>query len=271
MLNIQKKYKFKKASNRKLFKADVRKLHLSQSETMFNAGCKLFVAKWKNAEPEATRVMKKSFFEKFKNWYVGVAPRVPKHNNLLENFNSTMKRCQTEHRRQPLKTFLSTALTIVQQRSLEYLRDKHPFAEHLTISDETMKLGRNLNLKFINKPAHSDGSIDFFSFSSMEKSQISLNDVKMIEKPTFSSFNSFVSSGLKIRIIRFPQQTSDWKMAHCSCKNFDDKFMCKHVVSIANSLEILQEFEEESDYDDEPLFATSRGRPKKTSKALVKE
>lgn len=68
MLNITKKYKFKKSTNRKLFKAYVRKLHLSSSEAMFDVGCKMFVAKWKKAEPEATRVMKKSFFENFKNW-----------------------------------------------------------------------------------------------------------------------------------------------------------------------------------------------------------
>lgn len=95
MLNISKKYKFKKSSNRKLFKADVRKLHLAPSSTMFEMGCKLFVSKWRKAEPEATRLIKKSYFDEFKNWYIGAAHRVPKHNNGLENFNGTMKRCQT--------------------------------------------------------------------------------------------------------------------------------------------------------------------------------
>lgn len=97
MLNIRKKYKFKQSANRKLFSADVAKLHLSASDTMFDVGCRLFVKKCKKDEPEATRLMKKSFFDKHSNWYIGVAARITKTNNPAETFNSTMKRCQTEH------------------------------------------------------------------------------------------------------------------------------------------------------------------------------
>lgn len=45
--------------------------------------------------------------------------------------------------------------------------------------------------------------------------------------------------------------------------------MCKHVISIANSLGLLPV--EEEDYDDEPLIAMGRGRPKHATKALIKE
>lgn len=117
ILSIQSKYKFAKAHNKAPFKDDVRLLHLCDNKEKFTAGCALFVKKWKRVELEPTRLLKKSFFDKNKNWYIGCAPRVPKTNNPMEVFNSTMERCQTEHRRQPLKQFLHTALAI--QRVLE--------------------------------------------------------------------------------------------------------------------------------------------------------
>ncbi|KAG4074907.1 hypothetical protein HA402_009332 [Bradysia odoriphaga] len=208
-----------------------------------------------------------------KNWYVGVAPRVPKHNNGLESFNPTMKRCQTEHRRQPLKLFLPTALAIVRQRSLEYLKDKAPFANELVITDQMMKLGRDLNLKFVvSNEAKPDGSIDFFAFSSSIEKAITLEDVVSYQKHSYKTFKDFVSLGLNIRIITFPRQSSEWKSAQCSCYTFDKSFMCMHIISIADSLGLLSEYEEEElNFDDEPLFSTRRGRPKKTSKALVRE
>lgn len=263
ILNVRKKYVFKKSSNRKLFTADVRSLHLSPSEAMFDVGCSLFVQKWSKAEREATRLIKKSFFQSHRNWYVGVAPRIPKHNNGLENFNSTMKRCRTEHRRQPMKKFLSTALAIVRQRSLEYLKDKDAFSNELKISDQLLTLGMELDLKFLSKPMNPDGSVDFYALSS-EKPAITLEDLKLYEKRTYESFSDFVSRGLSMRIIKFPRESNQWKEAQCSCSSFDKWFMCKHIISIANTLGLLPEPEnEELNFDDEPLFPTSLGHPKK--------
>ena len=46
--------------------------------------------------------------------------------------------------------------------------------------------------------------------------------------------------------------------------------MCKHIISIANSLGLItNDTPVDEDYDDEPLFQLGRGRPKRTSKALV--
>lgn len=97
-------------------------------------------------------------------------------------------------------------------------------------------------------------------------------DVEEYDKLAYKSFNDFVSHGLNMRIITFPRQSSEWKQARCSCYTFDNSFMCIHIISIANTLGFLsEESDEESDYDDEPLLPTKKGRPKKTTKALVKE
>lgn len=68
----------------------------------------------------------------------------------METWNSTMKRCQSEHQRQLLKQFLSTATTIVRQRSKEYTKEKTPYAEKLIISNEVLDRGRAAHVKFVN-------------------------------------------------------------------------------------------------------------------------
>lgn len=265
LLNIQKKYKFIIAKNRMEFKADVQTLHLCNSEKKFDRGCKLFVNKWKASEPGATKVIRKSFFKKHKNWFIGCAARVPKHNNGLESFNSTMKRCQTEHRRQPLKQFLSTALTIVRQRSKEYILDKPSFANELEISNEMMKRGLQLNLKFVHKPENELGNTEFFAFRSDIDKTITLEDVKLYEKWSYNKFNGFKSHYCDMWKITFPKLSNEWKDAVCNCPSFDRSFICKHIISIASTLGFLSETEkyiESDDYNDEPIYKSSRGRPK---------
>ena len=77
-----------------------------------------------------------------------------------------MKRCQLEHQRQPLKQFLTTALSIVRQRSLEYLKGKVPYEPEVQIDRELMKRGCDLGLKYVNGAERPDGSMEFYAFRS---------------------------------------------------------------------------------------------------------
>lgn len=62
-------------------------------------------------------------------------------------------------------------------------------------------------------------------------------------------------------------------MATCSCPAFDDDYACKHIIGIANQLNLIKEEEQlqEANYDDVPLFSVKRGRPKRASGALNKD
>ncbi|KAJ6632980.1 hypothetical protein Bhyg_17400, partial [Pseudolycoriella hygida] len=270
LLNIQTKYKFANSNRNKAdFKSDVSILHLCDSESKFDMGCELFVRKWQEVEPEATRVLRKSFFKKNKNWYIGCRYRTPKHNNNTETFNSSLKRCQTEHRRQPLKQFIQTALVIVRQRSKEYWKDKSPFASETTISNEVMEKGKRLNQAFVYEEVKATGATHFYTFRSDIKRKITLHAVSRFENATYKSFDEFAKKAFDIWKITFPKEISRWKEAICTCPAFDTEYMCKHIVSIAYQLEIIDETLEEDDYDDEPLFVSKRGRPKHATKALL--
>lgn len=270
-LNIQSKYKFVIKSNKSRFLDDIRILHLCNREKKFDVGCTLFVKKWKPIEPEATRLVNKSFFKKNKNWYIGCGFRIPKHNNNMESFNSTMKRCQLEHQRQPLKQFLSTALTIVRQRPKEYRKGKAPFQSELVISKELMERGRALKSNFVNRNEKPNGEIDFYTFRSDMEKKITMSDVvNRWNYWEYANFEEFKAAVFDIWKITFPKDSAQWQQSTCTCPAFDKDFMCKHIIHITDNLDLLASITVE-DYYDEPLFASKRGRPKRTTKALVIE
>ena len=145
--------------------------------------------------------MQKSFFEKNKNWFIGCIARAPKHNNGMEAFNSTMKRCQLEHQRQPLKQFLTTALSIVRQRSLEYLKGKVPYEPEVQIDRELMKRGCDLGLKYVNGAERPDGSMEFYAFRSgiqETAKEITLDVVAAYNKKKYKTFAEFSANSFNI-------------------------------------------------------------------------
>lgn len=276
MLNVQNKYKFHGSANKKTFKEDLYVLHICSSEQQFDEASRLFVRKWKNVEPEATRLIDNSFFKANKNWFIGCAYRMPKHNNSLESFNSTMKRYQTEHRRQPLKIFLSTALTIVRQRSKEYLLDKKPFSNEFCISDRLLQKGFDLvasnRFNYVNGEEMVTGEMDFFVFASKIRKAITLEDVNTFSKRKYKTFADFEDNAFDIWKITFPADTTKWQMSICTCPAFDEENMCKHIIAIAADLNlVVQSTVAVANYDDEPLFVAKRGRPKKATAGLIRD
>lgn len=265
IMNIDLKYKFKNAANKSLIKDDLRTLYLSSTEEIFDKGCKLFEAKWKSKEPELVERLKKSFFSKLKNWYIGFCKRVPNTNNFIERFNGTMKTYQLFHQKQPLKTFIHTALTIVEKRSRQYIMDKEKFEAELTIPEELLHIGCQFNAKFV-EIVNDDGSVDFYMFASDIERDISLDEVKKIENAKHKSFDEFAAQAVNtLSKVSFPANIEDWNESICSCPAFSKNYMCKHVISVAHQLGLLDA--PVTDYHKKPLFGKStRGKPKKASK-----
>lgn len=113
MMNVDRKYKYANSANKSLIKDDLRILHFSTTEAIFDMGCKLFADKWNPKEPEVVERLKGSFFSNNRNWYIGYSKRVPNTNNYTERFNGTMKTYQLFHRKGPLKQFIHTSLRVV--------------------------------------------------------------------------------------------------------------------------------------------------------------
>lgn len=265
MGNIDRKYAFASLENKEELKNDIRKLHLSANEAIFDIGCQLFIEKWSDKEKDVVRKIEKSFFNKNKKWFIGCASKVPKTNNLLERFNGKIKQFQTFHERKPVKHFLKMMLKITAQRSREYIMDKKPFESELQIDEEQLRDGCEYVANFVSSDERSSGEIEFFVHASItDKDKITREEVLKYQNELYTDFNHFAANHCTIWKIVFPRDSSEWKKANCTCPSFDDKYICKHVISIAHQLGLVEMTA--PDYDDEPLFQSVRGRPKKASK-----
>lgn len=272
MANVQRKYTFKNSKqNKEAMKSDIRVLHLSINERMFDMGCQLFLAQWKPLEPEVCNKLETSFFKRNKFWFIGAAARVPKSNNGLERCNGTVKLFQTDYKKRPLQQFLPKAFKIVRQRSKEYRTEKAAFETELEVSAELMKRGKNLKRAFVYSKVKPNGDRDFYMFASGVDRDITMADVERWMRAKYRNFKEFKAEAFKVHRITFKLDVNDWKMASCSCAAFNSDFMCKHVISIAYNLGVFEDDpddDEDPDYDDEPLFTQSRGRPPRDRPAL---
>lgn len=271
MSNIHRKYKFVDKKNRELVEADIRMLHKCPDERTFNYGCELFIEKWITTEKEVAQKIEKSFFIKNSNWYIGCCYRTPKTNNSLERFNGEIKQQQTLHKKKPLKIFKNISLTMVEERSRQYIMDKTPFEKELNVSTEMMQIGIEYKKDFKSRPLKLNGETDFFMFCSSINNKITLEDVEAFENAEYENFDEFTMKAFTIWKITFPFDSQKWKESVCTCPEFDNAYMCKHIITIACQIKAFDSTQFTVNYDDEPLFPVVRGRPKRATAPLVKD
>lgn len=94
---------------------------------------------------------------------------------------------------------------------------------------------------------------------------ITMADVETFKDIEYDSFEDFAKKAFQIWKITFPKDPNEWKNADCTCPAYDTEYMCKHIISITH--QVVKCFKE--DYDDEPLFKSKRGRPKRITGALA--
>lgn len=266
MHNVNK-YKYTSNENKEKIKSDMRLLHLCYDEQLFEFGCELFIEKWKSKEVNVIKTIEKSFINKNKNWFIGAHFKAPKTNNALERFNGTLKLFQTDYVKKPLKQFIQLAMKMIQQRSREYEMDKKGFQTELLIPKDVIKKGIELGGNYIANAENENGEVEFYMFSSNINKELTQVDIDNFKVAEYDSFESFVKNAFIIWKIIFPKDLNDWKMATCTCPAYDNHFICKHIVSIAHKLGLVEEDTE--NYDEEPLFVNQKGKPKRASKALV--
>lgn len=266
--NVDRKYTFNDSkANKEAILNDLRCIHLSRNKDIFHRGCQLFVEKWIEKEKEVVTKLQASFFVRNPNWYIGAAIRVPKTNNTLERFNGLMKTHQTFHKRSPLKSFITDSLKIVAQRSKEYIMDKTAFATELTISEAQLREGCDASVKFVNEESvEDDGPTKFYVYSSESNDEpLTIEAIEQWKAEIYTTFEEYAQNHYKIWIVTFPNDLNEWQRAECTCQAFDDDYMCKHIISIAHQLDIVEK--PTLNFDDEPLFKVNkRGRPKNASK-----
>lgn len=267
--NVQTKYKFNDRANKPLLMDDLRKLRQAVSERKFKVGCKLFAKKWSKKEKEVVALIQKSWFDKNSNWYNTCKFRTPKTNNANESFNGHMKKHQTLYKKTPLKQFLIMALRIVHQRSKEYKKEKAVFQKEVPIPNALMAKGKKFDKSYF-EVANTDGSQDCYVFAGDTDRDATQDDIEEFETAKYRTWDDFEENAFSMWKVSFPKGFNKWKKATCTCPQFNDDFMCKHVIGIAHQNGEVDDICYE-DRDNEPLFKSKRGRPTKPTPALQRE
>lgn len=268
--NVQTKYKYQDRANKPLIMNDLRILRQAVNERSFRMGCKLFSKKWSKKEKDVVKLIEKSWFEKNSNWYNTCKFRTPKTNNANESFNSHMKKHQTLYKKTPLKQFLIMAMKILRQRSKEYKKEKLPFQNAVPIPNDLMLKGKKYDKHYFEVENTDDTPQEFYVFAGDFDQNITQEVVDDFETAKYSSWDSYRDNAFSMWKVSYPKGLNEWKKATCTCPQFNDDFMCKHVIGIANQ---NGEFHESchEDRDNEPLFKSNRGRPNKPTPALQRE
>lgn len=272
MCNVEKR-KFNAVANKEAFKSDLRKLQLVTNKAWFEIGWKLLSTKWKEAETEFIEYFEDTYIKQNSTWYEGCAENTPKTNNCLETFNRLMKDQQTRHLRKPLHQFLPQALQIVRERSKEYVRDKAPPSKLATV-DKTLRLNAwnySQSKKSIVCEKSQSGEVLIYAFAGDKMDKISLADICKFESNKFKDFDDFVSKVFSIHKMTFTE-LSDWQNAKCTCVAYSKHNVCKHVMMVAHRLGGLDPPDDLLAEVETPVPKKNpRGRPRKTTKALIRD
>lgn len=250
-------------------------------------GCELFIEKCKMVEPNVVDLLNKSFFKQNNTWFIGYRFRTPTTDNALENFNGDIKKFQTDHKRKPLKEFLSIALKMARQRSREYLSIPKPsFQRKMQIPNDILLKGSLLERSHVHYINRDEGTIEFYMFSTEEDERmghraITNEDVNDFKATAYESFTQFSTEAFRVWRIVFPIKKDDWlDKTTCTCPAYDVHYVCKHIVSLAilykMPLPEIPNPEEtaEPNFDYLPILAAKTkktGRPKKAGPALLVE
>lgn len=251
---------------------NVNQLHLSFSQTNFDVNLKLFLKKWKHnslATNFMTYFNKEWIYSKNKYWYEGAIYRTPSTNNALEATNNAIKTVHTLRERPGVSHFLSKVLHILENWSQD--RDESNGLKKIYNDIEiTNDMWYSAYCFISDKPVirHVKNS----SYYLVAKQNIKLEDLDRYEDLMFCddsciecfeniSFDDFISLN---NIISRVELSTDWKRSSCSCFTFLKKYMCRHIIAIAVSLNIIV-------IDDKHKIIsrkTLRGRKKKAKSAL---
>lgn len=272
MSNVQT-HSFRQSTNKEEVKADLRSLQLAHDKATFVVGWKSFETKWMKREPLFVEYFKKTHINSNGNWYEGYAHRTPSTNNCLETFNRLLKQQQMASLRKPLNQFMVHALTIVRQRSREYITDKMPPTTEVPVSNELRIKAWNYSTseKSIAHEENEAGHLIFYVFAGDNMQKITLEDVRNQESYKPKKFDDFITNMLSIYKISF-DDVSNWLNGKCTCPAYLKSFICKHIIAIAHRMNVLNPPDELLKQSETPASKKNpRGRPRRTTKALIRD
>jgi len=262
---------------RESLRDDIYQLQLANSEEEFEAASALWLKKWQNNADthDFIQYFKDEYFDKLNGWYEGRAPGYPSTNNSLEATNNNVKNECTLRERLPLGEFFGKSVEYVRQWSLDLDEEKvnsNIFALKPTIPLQLETAAYNwARSKVYVKTETSKGRTTHFIQPSNNPKRLTVSEIQQYERHakrlSWKTFESYVK--WQSQLWKVSMESNDWETASCSCRHFQKDFICKHTLGVGIRLKL---------YNVKPAAKgipigqkRKRGRPKKCTKALLRE
>lgn len=153
----------------------------------------------------------------------------------------------------------------IEKWSNEYKREVKIFVTKPTITLDLWTKGYQwvkLNRPVIEKK---DNEVTTYFIPSQNSKKLSMTDVKTIEEMRWNSFEQFKKRSFSVWFVQIPNEK--WIDGICNCPAFFKQYICKHLVGLSIRLKLCKP---PAAAKDVPIgMKRSRGRPKKSTKALI--
>lgn len=252
----------KKSQNQ--FLADLDKLQLAKSPTVFEKASELFIQKWKLISNDFMEYFVSEWIVKHPNWYEGFAKRTPSHNNALESTNRVVKDEHTFRERYDISQFRFVLFNMLVQWSVEHkeglriVNNGNPTIElkwwtaayNFARSNVKITISRHENFTTYIIPLSADvNDKPLNSWRNFDDYKDALNTVRT----TFET----------------PITAANWTTGECDCGAFFKEYICEHVIGIALRLKCITAPVEAKTI---PIGQKrKRGRPAKARPALERQ
>lgn len=256
--------------------SDIRKLQLADNCAEFKVASKLWIKKWSHDEEteDFCRYFEEEHIQHRDGWYEGIVRGYPKTNNGLESINGTIKKEATFREKLPLRQFMQTMFDFIKGWSEDRNPECPNFKRYSLIPTVNLGMAKkgyewakaNNKIKFKKE---SENIKKFFVGANSSKvdgkeidSYLNLNS-----KLSWIKFDTYIKCKEKIWVVLFNEV--EWESSSCNCPIGKKEYICKHIIGIAIN---MKKFDPPESAKTDPLQKKRQvGRPKKVSKALIKD
>ena len=262
--------------------ADFQLVQQSMNPRVFSVAANLFVEKWQGQSApmdEFLAYFKSQWVDSNQNgWYEGYAPGCPSQNNALESTNRYLKDEHSFRMRMPIGHFIIWTQNVIKEWAIKRNPNRVHIDKKLWQSSPSIELNdydrtRHWLLRKKDIQEITSNSVTLRITPGAKETHLSKSEAKswircVSRCESWETFEQYTEA--KSRCYSMCIDQDDWRNnSSCTCPYFFKKYMCKHVIGLANRLKL-----DDSDIPEicqqVPLGQKrKRGAPKKATAALI--
>lgn len=230
-------FAFNSIDNKTEIKADIKTLQYCANPTVFSHAVDLFLEKWEEKEKEFCEYFRMEWVVKHPNWFAAANLSAPNTNNAAEGLNSSVKSVHTMRRCLPVTQFKQVLVDMLEYKSKMYVRkgEQKVFEYKPKIGrDDWSKAAQYAMDQSTKSKVFKHGEFYYIlSNDELDKKRVhdAVDASNLFLNKEAQSFEEYkLEYHQHVYELDFKQ---DWTNSTCSCIQYMNKLMCKHVLAVA--------------------------------------